>query len=155
MASAKNKEDLVMFLHKEWTTAYAANLQNKTIVMNVGDKCFRITANGDELIPELATSQEEADGRIFLHAQHAAHTCPLVIIRSQDTDVEVLALYYQQHIPARLMLLRGTRQKQRMIHFQQLADAMFYQACILSLVHIRVHSMEKVIKVPCPWWRHH
>ena len=63
----------------------------------------------DELVDDLETQLDEADGRIFLQARHASQTYSVIYIKSHDTDVEILALYFQQHISARLILLAGTQ----------------------------------------------
>ena len=45
-------------------------------------------------LTNLFSSQEEADTRMLLHAVHLASTYERIIIRSNDTDVLVLLLYY-------------------------------------------------------------
>ena len=65
-----------------------------------------------ERVKELCDTQEEADNKIFLHANHAAalgHSS--ILIKSSDTDVEVMALYFKWDIQARLYLLKGTKNK--------------------------------------------
>ena len=52
-------------------------------------------------MPELCTNQEEADTRMLLHAEHASQNGhQRIAIKSSDTDVEVLACYYQAVISA-------------------------------------------------------
>ena len=52
-------------------------------------------------VPELECHQEEADARLFLHAQHAASSrSAVVIIRSPDTDVAVIGCSLAAQIPA-------------------------------------------------------
>ena len=54
-----------------------------------------------ERVKELYSIQEEADTKIFLHANHAAalgHSS--ILIKSSDTDVEVMALYFKWDIQA-------------------------------------------------------
>ena len=86
------------------------------VYVTVHSECYRLHVDQGKLqstpIPELRCSQEEADTRMFLHAKHAAeHGYRDIIIRSSDTDVEVLALYYQQKIDGRLLVVRGLRSK--------------------------------------------
>ena len=50
-------------------------------------------------VKDLSSIQVEADTRIFLHAKHAADNgVQSICIKSSDTDVEVLACYFQQYI---------------------------------------------------------
>ena len=50
--------------------------------------CHCINAQGCKAIPQLESSQEEADTRILLHSAHAAMSgFEAVVIVSDDTDV--------------------------------------------------------------------
>ena len=63
-----------------------------------------VTCNGVQTVPELFCTHEEADTRIFLHAWHVNQTFERsriqgrLVIRSLDTDVLVLAVYYFQRL---------------------------------------------------------
>ena len=60
----------------------------ETVVWHAGDTCYRITAEGSEEVPTLKPQQEEADGRLLLHASHAASEgFNSVLVCSEDTDV--------------------------------------------------------------------
>lgn len=61
-------------------------------------------------LKQLESNHEEADTRLLLHAQHAALAqYDPVIIKASDTDVEVLAVHFQEYIPAQLILSTATR----------------------------------------------
>ena len=65
-----------------------------------------------ERVEELCSTQEEADTKIFLHGNHAAalgHSS--ILIKSSDTEIEAMALYFKWDIQARLYLLKGTKNK--------------------------------------------
>ena len=52
-------------------------------------------------VPELASTQEEADTKMMLHAKHASEQgYQNIIIKSSDTDVEVLSCFFQSQIKA-------------------------------------------------------
>ena len=61
-------------------------------------------------VPELECHQEEADTRLFLHAQHTASSrSAVVIIRSPDTDVAVIGCSLAAQIPAQVLLTLAQR----------------------------------------------
>ena len=49
---------------------------NRTLYVTRGEDCLQLQADGDAVnstdVPELHSTQEEADTRMFLHAKHAA-----------------------------------------------------------------------------------
>ena len=66
---------------------------------------------------ELCSNQEEANTRMFLHTLHASDAAhQQVLIKSSDTDVEVLAFYFWEYISADIFLLCGTRSRARVIN---------------------------------------
>ena len=79
---------------------------------------------------ELYSIQEETDTKIFLHANHAAalgHSS--ILIKSSDTDIEVMALYFKWDIQARLYLLKGTKNKSRLIDITAIGDKLGNDIC--------------------------
>jgi len=57
---------------------YCNKLRQRTLYLTVGNSCLQFQSEGDVVtskdVPELRSSQEEADTRMFLHAKHAADT---------------------------------------------------------------------------------
>ena len=87
------------------------NIQHvgKTIYITAGTEAFQITSNGNNLTclpePSLESNQEEADTKVFLCATFAAELgYQKVRIVTVDSDIGILALYYQQKINADLLL---------------------------------------------------
>ena len=77
--------------------------------MTCGEDCFQITDTDNREVPELKSSQEEADTRLLFHAQHAAHTgSAAIILVADDTDVFLLALAFFDQIAAPLFQKCGT-----------------------------------------------
>ena len=84
-----------------------------------------------ERVEELCSTQEETDTKIFLHANHATalgHSS--ILIKSSDKDVEVMALYFKWDIQARLYLLKGTKNKSRLIDITAIGDKLGNDICI-------------------------
>ena len=107
LQSGENKNELIEFLHGEWTSqGYVHFLQGKQLYTTCGSLCYRLqVVDGtveDIIVPEVQSPHEEADVCMFLHAKHAAgqgHND--IAIHSSDTDVLVLAMFYQVQIQPR------------------------------------------------------
>ena len=83
-----------------------------------------------ERVEELYNIQDKADTKISLHANHAAalgHSS--ILIKSSDTYVEVMALYVKWDIQARLYLLKGTKNKSRLIDLTAVGDKLGNDTC--------------------------
>ena len=55
-----------------------------------------VTPNNVQPVPDLQSTQEEADTHVFLHAIHSAQHEGIerVVIYANDTDIIILAIYY-------------------------------------------------------------
>ena len=70
-------------------------LQQKVLNATMSGKCYRITSDGSTEVQELQCQQEEADGRLLLHAAHAAEEgYEGVVVCSEDTFVFIMALAF-------------------------------------------------------------
>ena len=70
-----NKTSLIKFLVSEWRKPqYLERLlrQGKSLFVTCEDKCWKLSGECCEEISELCSCHEEADGRLLLHATHAA-----------------------------------------------------------------------------------
>ena len=109
--------------------------------MTHGDNCTKLTSSNGTItastVLELCSNQEEADTRMFLHANHASqngHQC--IAIRSSDTDVEVLACYHQAAIHAAIVLISGTKSRARIVSIQQVCEKLGQEMCeVLPSLH--------------------
>lgn len=115
LQNAANKTELVEFLIKDWST----NLGNveiflsKTLYVTCGIDAWKIDGDGVRInragTPALQSNQEEADTKVFLCASFVAELgYERVNIITVDSDIGILALYYQQRIAASLILEIGT-----------------------------------------------
>ena len=94
-----NKSALANFISDYLEINTPAKLQEgKSLILsggyNDGKLVKVITATGVTDMPSLYSTHEEADTRMVLHAINAAGHKDRVIIRSDDTDVLVILLYY-------------------------------------------------------------
>ena len=125
LSMGSNKEGLVDFLVKQWRKVPCSALQSKELFVSKEEKCYHYQSNGDAVafneIPELECDHEEADTKMFVHAQHAATSTDNIVLKSPDTDVFVIALACQATIPARLILDTGTGNNRRRIDIAQVA----------------------------------
>ena len=125
------------FLKNEWSNdKYTSMLERKVVYITVKSECFKIEASEDlktvicTEIHELLTDQEEADTRMFLHAKHVSDSGHnTIVIKSSDTDVEVLAVYYQSQIHAKLVLLAGTSIQRHIISISDVCDKLGERVC--------------------------
>ena len=82
------------------------------------------------IVLELCSNQEEADTRMFLHALHASNAAhQQILIKSSDTDVEVLACYFREYISADIFLLSGKRSRARVITVTQVCEQLGVEVC--------------------------
>ena len=74
--------------------------QGNALYVTCEENCFKMTAYERVEVAELQSTQEEVDTRLLLHALHAARTSSkAVIVTSEDTDVMLVSLPFQQFIP--------------------------------------------------------
>jgi hypothetical protein len=90
-----------------------------------------ITKDRIKLVPELESSQEEADTRLLLHAAHAAASgISQVVIVADDTDVLVLGIAFCSEIPASLYQKTGTSNRTKIIDIGKVANACGINVCL-------------------------
>ena len=117
MTQVTNKTSLINFIVNRWRKPECRDeLREKIVYATVNDKCYQITSKGSEVVSSLQCQHEEADGRIFLHAAHAARKgYQSVVICSDDTYVFIMALASNDKIGAALFQKCGTRTRTRMV----------------------------------------
>jgi len=103
LANSFNKEQLVHFLFNHWSTCGEDNFKGITLYVAHGKMCHSITPrNGTisiEEIPQLHSTQEEADTRMLLHAHYiSTQGIRSIIIKSPDTDVFVIGVALVSHL---------------------------------------------------------
>ena len=126
MSVGSSRERLLEFLVQQWRNVPCSALQSTQLFVTNKEKCYHYYPNADvvivEEVPELECDHEEADTKMFLHAQHAAASYNVVVIKSPNTDVFVIALACQATIPATLIFDTGTANNRRRIGISEVAD---------------------------------
>jgi hypothetical protein len=134
------KKELLAFLKEEWASqVYAPSLAGHQLYFAIGQDCFLYTTDNGVVnrtqIHELQSRLEEADTRLIFHADFIAEIsdepCPVIVIRSCDTEVFVLLLHHARHINATLWMDAGLNSKntQRMINISDLANKLTAPIC--------------------------
>ena len=143
LSVGENKGQLTHFLAREWKNErYSRKLYGKLLFVSHGSECHRICHSAfgveSQLVDCLCTTQEEADTRMFLHVNHISDSgFSKLIVKSADTDVEMLAIYFQNFIAAHCCILRVTKYKtgslisKLFLTVWGLKDAKHYQDCML------------------------
>ena len=137
MTCGENKTDLVQFFADQWAEHQAALLLHpgQSIYVTVGVKSWRLEAKDDgqfsaSVEPLLECTHEEADTRMFLHAEHSlCRGASSVCIFSQDTDVFVLALAHSASLHGTVYILTGQKSKRRVLNVTAIADKLGPTVC--------------------------
>ena len=81
-------------------------------------------------MPALQCKQEEADGRLLLHAAHAARQgyCSVVVC-SEDTDVFIMCLSLSDKIEVPMFQKCGTRMHTRLVDINKVAASVGMEVC--------------------------
>ena len=89
LSRTTNKTSLIAFLISEWRSTQQREQQGeKVLYASIREVCFKITSEECVQVPCLQCNQEEADGRLLLHATHAANDgYQAIVICSEDTDI--------------------------------------------------------------------
>ena len=102
------KQELVDFLLLFWSKNECVEfLGNKTIYMNVNNNCFKFKNEQGIMIREdvasLYCTHDEADSRMIFHAANISWPAN-VVLRTNDTDVLIIALGCMHNMPSKLQL---------------------------------------------------
>ena len=114
-----NKANLISFIASEWrkeNSLCTTKLGERNTVMFITceEECFKIMSNTVELVPELVSSQEEADTCMMLHlADISQYDFSCAVIASIDADVTFLYLanYHKFPMPLFQKCCSETRMK--------------------------------------------
>lgn len=128
-----NKTNLVQFLVNEWNSEkYLKKLGqlHKILYVTCEEKCYRFSAVRRQDVAELQSFQEEADGRLLLHASHAAQDgFEAVMISSNDTDVMVLNLAFCGVIKTPMYQKFGSGTRTQLVDITKAAEALGPTIC--------------------------
>ena len=125
LSSIKNKNELIIFINDQWKLKTNSHrIGSRKLYVTCGQDVTLITNSIFLLQHDLASDQEEADTRMFVHAHHATSSFNKVMISSPDTDVFVIALAKSLEIDANLFMLTGVKSKRRIIDINAVANGL-------------------------------
>lgn len=132
LSSSTNKTSLIEFINKEWKEpSYRQKLNGKILFTTCGSTCILLTEEAWENVEELECTHEEADTRLFLHAEHVSKSggYKAIIIAAEDTDVFVLALALSSSISVPLFQRSGTQNRQTFTNISMVSHALGKDVC--------------------------
>jgi hypothetical protein len=131
LEQTSNKTALIFYLVAEWKKPqHSERLKNKILYVTCEEKCFKITYDSNQEILDLSSTHEEADGRLLLHANHAAKEgCKAILISSGDTDVLILCLAFQDFIKAPLFQKSSNTSRTKILDIRKIAHNVGNDVC--------------------------
>ncbi len=131
LKKVNNKSSLIQFLVEEWNKPmYTSKLQGKTLFVTHMHSCWQITDDCCKEVDALQCTHEEADGRLLLHAEHAAKAgYSAIVICSEDTDVFVLCLTFSKRIGVPVFMKCGTQNRTRLVDIHRISAAIGSDVC--------------------------
>ena len=101
------------------------NTNSNIFYVTTGTKCHNLSGVGMTEVSRLSTPQEEADTRMFLHAQYVLnHVQGNIIINSPDTDVFIISLIVSEKINANINFKIGNKDKKRIINVNKVKESL-------------------------------
>ena len=129
LSNPKNKDNINDFTFEEWIKKLPDVLTaDQSLVLSGGFKNHERVVeirNGKVMdLPELYSTQEEADSRIFLHVHNSVtrYNTQNAIIWSPDTDVLVLGTWLAEELGIKLWFKTGTKFKTRYVPLHVIAE---------------------------------
>lgn len=100
---------------EEWKLSkYRKKLQDKALCVTCEQSCFKLTENKWEEVPELESTQEEANTHLLLYTLHAARDgYKAAVICSEDTDVFIISLAMHSTMDISIYQKFGTKSRTR------------------------------------------
>lgn len=130
LSCGESKLKLIQFIVENWQHhEQKQRFSDKILFVTCKRKCSKISQVGVSEVGELETSQEEADGRLLLHAKHASADFESIVIHAEDTDVLLLCLAHNRNINSNLFIKCGTKTRVRYIDVNKVAAAVGQSIC--------------------------
>ena len=104
----ENKSNLAEFLTNELFHAIGNLTTGGELIVSGGRTNTEDVVSSRREVPELHSSQEEADTKMLLHARHACEEgYERIIIESRDTDVLILSMYHRPMLSEEVWVSSG------------------------------------------------
>ena len=126
LSSPANKRELIRFLLDQWKQEeHFSTVESGTFYVTCDEKCFQLSNEGMFEVPELESTQEEADTRMMLHVIHATNQLiSNIVIHTPDTDVVVIALSVSETVSSSLYIKTGTKNRTRIINLNDVKSSL-------------------------------
>lgn len=114
LTNDENKQQLVRLLLKIWSSQDCAErLRDKEVLVVCEGKAYSLASDGEAVtmseVPALESDQEETDTRVVLYCSYAeSQKCKIVRVRSPDTDIYFILLYYALTFGIRILFDTGS-----------------------------------------------
>ena len=121
--------------------AFAPKLERKSVITVCDEKAYKLSSDDSVSVimtevPELQSSQEETDTRVVLYCNNAASNYyDYLKVRSPDSDIFFIVLYYAAYLGIRILFESGTGNKRRLLDIAKLAKDVtpVYCAALLAM----------------------
>ena len=141
LSNDDNKTQLIELLLRVWCAEEnLAKIETKKIILVCKGKAYELMSDDGKVTPTEITSldstQEETDSRVILYASYAQEEgYKYVRIRSPDTDIFFILLYYAPNLNVILLFDTGTGNRRRLINVTDLSKEFTptYCAALLGL----------------------
>ena len=138
LQSGNNKTQLIDFLVDNWSNdqSLREKLERKELFLTHGEQCLKVTKDSISDVQDLHSSQEEADTRILLHAEHCGRSgLAAAVIISPDTDVFILAMAFTPKLKCPVYFKLGSKTRTEYMEVKKAVDALGHDkcACLLGL----------------------
>ena len=134
-ASPVNKTNLIRFIASEWRKENILCItklgeHNTVMFITCDEECFKIMSNTVELVPELESSQEEADTLMMLHLAHISqYDFSCAVIASIDADVTFLCLTNDHKFPMPLFQKGCSEAKMKYVDIASIRNVLRRNVC--------------------------
>jgi len=133
--NSTNKTNLIRFMISHWKSdnslcKHKLCETGVTLYVTCDEKCFMITSDKVEIVPELYSSQEEADTRIMLHLSHISRfNYKSAIVASIDTDVRLLCIAFIEQFSMKVFQKSGTENRVKYVNINDVHNLLGNDVC--------------------------
>ncbi len=141
LSSSSNKTSLIRFLSEEWNLPKCRQkLSDKVLYVTCEEGYCKLTEDGWENVPELTSTQEEADTRLVLHTQHTSQDgYKSAIICAEDTNVFIRSLAMQGNMDISIYQKFGTKNHTRYADVKKIMGSLGHDVCN-SLIGMQAYT---------------
>ena len=135
LSNDENKQQLIHLLLRAWSSqGFSSKLKQKEVILICDGKAYLLTSKDAQTVmtelPYLTSDQEETNTRVVLYCSFAASQgYNFVRVRSPDSDIFYILIYYASNLDLTILFDTGTGNKRRLIDVTQLAKDLTPSYC--------------------------